>query len=63
MLQTIYETESCFSSASTDSHHQPLELLSGSRGSSTAMATAGESYLGKERWDVGGIYNVWELLC
>lgn len=58
MLQTIYETESCFSSASTDSHHQPLELLSGSRGSSTAMATAGESYLGKERWDVGGIYNV-----
>ncbi|KAA8584767.1 hypothetical protein FQN60_003461, partial [Etheostoma spectabile] len=41
MLQTIYETESCFSSASTDSHHQPLELLSGSRGSSsTTMPTA-----------------------
>ncbi|GLD73215.1 histone deacetylase 5-like protein, partial [Lates japonicus] len=39
MLQTIYETESCFSSASTDSHHQPLELLSGNRGSSTAMPT------------------------
>ncbi|XP_042249888.1 histone deacetylase 5 isoform X1 [Thunnus albacares] len=39
MLQTIYETESCFSSASTDSH-QPLELLSGNRGSSTAMPTA-----------------------
>ncbi|XP_075938921.1 histone deacetylase 5 isoform X4 [Anarhichas minor] len=40
MLQTIYETESCFSSASTDSHHQPLELLTGNRGSSTAMPTA-----------------------
>uniref|UniRef100_A0A3B5AI67 histone deacetylase n=1 Tax=Stegastes partitus TaxID=144197 RepID=A0A3B5AI67_9TELE len=40
MLQTIYETESCFSSASTDSHHQPLELLSDSRGSGTAMPTA-----------------------
>ncbi|KAG7232231.1 hypothetical protein INR49_009398 [Caranx melampygus] len=40
MLQTIYETESCFSSASTDSH-QPLELLSGNRGSSTAMPTTG----------------------
>ncbi|XP_028267288.1 histone deacetylase 5 isoform X2 [Parambassis ranga] len=39
MLQTIYETESCFSSASTDSHHQPLELLSGNRSSSTAMPT------------------------
>ncbi|KAM9392525.1 LOW QUALITY PROTEIN: histone deacetylase 5 [Pholidichthys leucotaenia] len=39
MLQTIYETESCFSSTSADSHHQPLELLSGSRGSSTAMPT------------------------
>lgn len=57
MLQTIYETESCFSSASTDSHHQPLELLSGNRGSSTAMPTAGESSLGKERWGGG-----W-LLC
>lgn len=54
MLQTIYETESCFSSASTDSHHQPLELLSGNRGSSTAMPTAGESSLGKERWGGGG---------
>ncbi|KAL7379433.1 hypothetical protein ABVT39_027475 [Epinephelus coioides] len=42
MLQTIYETESCFSSTSTDSHHQPLELLSGNRGSSTAMPTAVE---------------------
>uniref|UniRef100_A0A3B4ZVS4 Histone deacetylase n=1 Tax=Stegastes partitus TaxID=144197 RepID=A0A3B4ZVS4_9TELE len=42
MLQTIYETESCFSSASTDSHHQPLELLSDSRGSGTAMPTAAE---------------------
>ncbi|XP_070836929.1 histone deacetylase 5 isoform X2 [Chaetodon trifascialis] len=40
MLQTIYETESCFSSTSTDSHQQPLELLSDSRGSSTAMPTA-----------------------
>ncbi|XP_024920202.1 histone deacetylase 5 isoform X2 [Cynoglossus semilaevis] len=41
MLQTIYETESCFSSASTDNHHhQPLELLSGNRGSSAAMPTA-----------------------
>ncbi|XP_051245047.1 histone deacetylase 5 isoform X1 [Dicentrarchus labrax] len=40
MLQTIYETESCFSSASTDSHHQPLELLSDNRGSSAAMPTA-----------------------
>ncbi|XP_068192044.1 histone deacetylase 5 isoform X2 [Antennarius striatus] len=39
MLQTIYETESCFSSASTNSH-QPLELLGGSRGSSAAMPTA-----------------------
>nr|XP_057904257.1 histone deacetylase 5 isoform X1 [Doryrhamphus excisus] len=39
MLQTIYETESCFSSASTDSQ-QPLELLSSSRGSTTAMPTA-----------------------
>ncbi|XP_036943917.1 histone deacetylase 5 isoform X2 [Acanthopagrus latus] len=38
MLQTIYETESCFSSASTDSH-QPLELLSDNRGSSIAMPT------------------------
>uniref|UniRef100_A0A3Q4IC41 Histone deacetylase n=1 Tax=Neolamprologus brichardi TaxID=32507 RepID=A0A3Q4IC41_NEOBR len=43
MLQTIYETESCFSSSSTGSHHQPLELLSGNRGSSAAMPTAGES--------------------
>ncbi|XP_039893127.1 histone deacetylase 5 isoform X2 [Simochromis diagramma] len=43
MLQTIYETESCFSSSSTDSHHQPLELLSGNRGSSAAMPTAGGS--------------------
>lgn len=48
MLQTIYETESCFSSTSTDSHQQPLELLSDNRGSSTAMPTAGESSLGKE---------------
>ncbi|XP_077590197.1 histone deacetylase 5 isoform X2 [Stigmatopora nigra] len=39
MLQTIYETESCFSSASADSQ-QPLELLSSSRGSTTAMPTA-----------------------
>nr|XP_043906786.1 histone deacetylase 5 isoform X1 [Solea senegalensis] len=39
MLQTIYETESCFSSTSSDSHPQPLELLSGNRGSSTAMPT------------------------
>lgn len=43
MLQTIYETESCFSSTSTDSNHQPLELLSGNRGSGAAMPTAGES--------------------
>lgn len=54
MLQTIYETESCFSSASADSHHQPLELLSGNRGSSAAMPTAGESSLGKEGWRGGG---------
>uniref|UniRef100_A0A665T9M5 Histone deacetylase n=1 Tax=Echeneis naucrates TaxID=173247 RepID=A0A665T9M5_ECHNA len=27
MLQTIYETESCFSSASTDSHHHEFDLL------------------------------------
>ncbi|XP_069033746.1 histone deacetylase 5 isoform X2 [Embiotoca jacksoni] len=40
MLQTIYETESCFSSASTDSHHQHLELLSGNRSSSAAMPTS-----------------------
>ncbi|XP_034045428.1 histone deacetylase 5 isoform X2 [Thalassophryne amazonica] len=39
MLQTIYETESCFSSTTTDSH-QPLELLSGNRSSSAAMPTA-----------------------
>ncbi|XP_034448511.1 histone deacetylase 5 isoform X2 [Hippoglossus hippoglossus] len=39
MLQTIYETESCFSSTSTDSHHQPLELLNGNGGSSAAMPT------------------------
>lgn len=43
MLQTIYETESCFSSTSTDSNHQPLELLSSNRGSGAAMPTAGES--------------------
>lgn len=53
MLQTIYETESCFSSASTDGHHQPLELLNGSRGSNTVMPTAGESRLGEELWGVG----------
>lgn len=52
MLQTIYETESCFSSASTDSH-QPLELLSDNRGSSIAMPTTGESSLGEERWGGG----------
>lgn len=54
MLQTIYETESCFSSTSTDSHHQPLELLSDNRGSSTAMPTAGESSLGKKKRERGG---------
>lgn len=49
MLQTIYETESCFSSTSTDGNHQPLELLSGNRGSGAAMPTAGESsVLGEE---------------
>lgn len=47
MLQTIYETESCFSSASTDSSHQPLELLSGNRSSGKAMPTDGESSLAK----------------
>lgn len=45
MLQTIYETESCFSSASTDGGHQPLELLSGNRSSGKAMPTDGESSL------------------
>ncbi|XP_029015184.1 histone deacetylase 5 isoform X4 [Betta splendens] len=40
MLQTIYETESCFSSTSTDSHHQSLDLLGGSRGSTTIMTTS-----------------------
>ncbi|KAM3864294.1 LOW QUALITY PROTEIN: histone deacetylase 5 [Diretmus argenteus] len=39
MLQTIYETESCFSSTNTDSH-QPLDLLTSSRGSNAAMPTA-----------------------
>lgn len=48
MLQTIYETESCFSSTSTDANHQPLELLSGNRGSGAAMPTAGESSLSGE---------------
>lgn len=47
MLQTIYETESCFSSASTDGSHQPLELLSGNRSSGKAMPTDGESSLAK----------------
>lgn len=47
MLQTIYETESCFSSASTDGSHQPLELLSGNRSSGKAMPTDGESSLDK----------------
>lgn len=47
MLQTIYETESCFSSTSTDGSHQPLELLSGNRSSSKAMPTDGESSLDK----------------
>lgn len=61
MLQTIYETESCFSSASTDSSHQPLELLSGNRGSSKAMPTAGESSLGKERWGGQGDAVCWRL--
>ncbi|XP_029996222.1 histone deacetylase 5 isoform X2 [Sphaeramia orbicularis] len=41
MLQTIYETESCFSSTGAD-NHQPLELLSSSRGSGAAMPTAVE---------------------
>lgn len=47
MLQTIYETESCFSSTSTDGSHQPLELLSGNRSSGKAMPTDGESSLDK----------------
>lgn len=55
MLQTIYETESCFSSASTDSHHQPLELLSDSRGSGADMTAAGESSLGRQRWGLLGM--------
>uniref|UniRef100_A0AAV2KKR8 Histone deacetylase n=1 Tax=Knipowitschia caucasica TaxID=637954 RepID=A0AAV2KKR8_KNICA len=42
MLQTIYETESCFSSSGADSH-QPLELLrDGSRSSSAAVPTTVE---------------------
>lgn len=53
MLQTIYETESCFSSTSTDSNHQPLELLSSNRGSGAAMPTAGESSVLGERGEVG----------
>ncbi|KAK5856841.1 hypothetical protein PBY51_008409 [Eleginops maclovinus] len=41
MLQTIYETESCFSSsANTDSPQKPLELRSGTGGSGSAMPTA-----------------------
>lgn len=59
MLQTIYETESCFSSASADSHHQPLELLSGNRGSSTAMPTAGESSSGDAGGEEGGGAVCW----
>lgn len=47
MLQTIYETESCFSSAGTDGQ-QPLELLNSSGGSAAVMPTAGESSLGTE---------------
>lgn len=58
MLQTIYETESCFSSTSTDGNHQPLELLSSNRGSGAAMPTAGESsVLGEEG------RGMKELLC
>uniref|UniRef100_A0A3P9ML65 Histone deacetylase n=1 Tax=Oryzias latipes TaxID=8090 RepID=A0A3P9ML65_ORYLA len=38
MLQTIYETDSCFSSA--DGRQQPLQLLSGKQGSSAAMPIA-----------------------
>lgn len=45
MLQTIYETDSCFSSA--DGRQQPLQLLSGKQGSSAAMPIAGESSVGK----------------
>ncbi|XP_038163788.1 histone deacetylase 5 isoform X1 [Cyprinodon tularosa] len=40
MLQTIYETESCFSTGSTDSRHKPLELLNGSRGTGADMTAA-----------------------
>lgn len=40
MLQTIYETESCFSSDSMSSREQPVELLSQSR--STSMPSTGE---------------------
>lgn len=49
MLQTIYETESCFSTSGADSH-QPLELLRDSdRGSSAAVPTTGESSPGEQR--------------
>lgn len=40
MLQTIYETESCFSSDSTSSRERPVELLPQSR--STSMPSTGE---------------------
>lgn len=40
MLQTIYETESCFSSDTTSSREQPVELLPQSR--STSMPSTGE---------------------
>lgn len=49
MLQTIYETESCFSTSGADSH-QPLELLrDNDRGSGAAVPTTGESSLGEQR--------------
>lgn len=54
MLQTIYETESCFSTSGADGH-EPLELLrDSSRGSGNAVPTAGESSAGEQRWEGGG---------
>lgn len=49
MLQTIYETESCFSSDTVSSREQPLELLPPSQVS--AMPSAGESYRGLRAGD------------
>lgn len=58
MLQTIYETESCFSSDSVSSREQSLELLSKARVST--MPSTGEPPWGIEgecRWGVVGGCN------